>query len=71
MLCCNPFIEMYLHMLIASLQFVTLVKARVLRAVHSHVCRESRAAGGTWLSTYTATSDRGTRQLTVNPLYSI
>jgi hypothetical protein len=43
--CCNRFIYVCLHMLIAALVLCYTVKGRVLRFLHSHACRESRAAG--------------------------
>jgi len=50
--CCNHFIDVYYHMLIAALEF-TLSKSKeiVLRTLYAHAYREIRAASGTWLST--------------------
>jgi hypothetical protein len=49
--------------------YVTPIEGRVLRPLYSQTCPESRAAVGAWLKLM-ATSDRGTRHLTVNALYS-
>jgi len=68
--CCNHFIDVYCHMLIAALEFM-LRRSReiVLRTLYAHACHEIRATSGTWLSTK---GDQRSldRQLIVNPLYS-
>jgi len=50
--CHNHFIDVYCHMLISALEFI-LSRSReiILRTLYAHVCREIRAASGTWLST--------------------
>jgi hypothetical protein len=68
--CCNPFIDVYLHMLIAALEFVLHGQGHSSKV--SVFTRLPRKQSGRWymVKHLTATSDRGTRQLTVNPLYS-
>jgi len=48
----NPFVDLYCHMFIATLAFVTHVKGVVLRILYTPACREIRAAWGTKLNPY-------------------
>jgi hypothetical protein len=50
---------MYFHMLIVALEFMLYWLRPEFQELYSHACRESRAAGGTWISTHTATNERG------------
>ena len=46
----NPFVNLYCHMLMATLAFVTHVKGVVVRILYTPACREIRAAWGTKLN---------------------
>jgi len=66
----NAFVDLYCHMLMATLAFVTHVMGVVLRILYTPACRETIAAWGIKLNPY---GDQRSldRQLTVNPLYSL